>query len=60
MMVKTELGAIRLTAPALAKGELTANESAWIAMLRESCGGSIPPLTLAAVQALRRVSRKGS
>ena len=57
MMIQTDAGPIRLTAPAPEQCELTGNERAWIAVLREVCGRSIPPPSLAAVQAMRCVMR---
>lgn len=60
MMIRTDTGPIKLTAPTLEQHELTDSERAWIAVLREVGGGTIPPPTLAAVQAVRHAMRAQS
>ena len=57
MIVVTDLGPIRLTTPAPAQRELSTNERAWITILREIGGGTIPPPKLAVVQAVRHTIR---
>ena len=59
MIVVTDTGPIRLAASAPPAAELTANERAWISLLRDIGGGTTPPPTLAAVQALRAIGREG-
>ncbi|WP_209425182.1 hypothetical protein [Pararhodobacter sp. SW119] len=59
MIVVTDLGAIRLAESVTEMPGLSANERAWIGMLRELGGGVIPPPNLATVQALRLSIRRG-
>ncbi len=54
MIVLTDTGAIRLPAPSPETPDLTADECAWISLLRDLGGGSTPPPSLAVVQAVRR------
>lgn len=58
MIVETDLGALRLAEPVPDLQSLTATERAWIAMLRDLGGGTTPPPTLPAVQAVRRALKE--
>jgi hypothetical protein len=56
-IVMTDSGAIRLAASVPETPGLSAEERAWIGLLRDLGGGLIPPPTLARVQTLRRAMR---